>query len=322
MSFIGRLLLLFLFIIPLMSQDLNDDWQDLNDAWHSYILTNTSISTLNSERAYYTHEQVVIKNTVDNLQQGSVWYNAWFNKYLLSNYSKRQLVLLDSLKAIDDELIELKNRQRIEVEDLRHAYESLLVDYETAGVLPAEQGVRNLQIGRWQNVMDRFGPILFPDYKELLNLQFRNPDQRKIILIDIQQLIKAKIFELDSVRNVREDEEELAHRLASFHQDLGLQMEADQDAQQRNASGNSEKVQGWFAADAASGFSEGRGELDMSNETLIEPIDLVSVNVPREEAREMSLDQHSGNDLNYLKMKITEYEALLEEINEELDQSP
>lgn len=315
MSLRVRLLLLLLLVVPMLGQDLND-------AWQAYMSTNARISQLKAERGYYANEQIVIKNTVDHLQKGSVWYNAWFNKYLLANYSKRQLVLLDSVRAIDSELNGLQKRQRIEIEDLRHAYESLLDDYETDGVLPVEQGIRNLQIGRWQNVMDRFGPILFPDYEEILNLQLRNPEQRKIILIDIKKLLQAKIFELDSIRNDREEEEELAHRLASFHEDLGLQMEADQDAQQRDASGNSEKLFGWSTADAASEFYDNRGGLDMATEITAESIDLVSINVPRDDAREMSLEERSGKDLNYLKKKLSEYEALLEEINEELNQSP
>lgn len=310
-----RLLIIVLLVSPLLGQDLND-------AWQAYMSTNTRISQLKNEKAYYANEQLVIKNTVDHLQQSSVWYNAWFNKYLLASYSKRQLVLLDDLRAIDAELNGLQKRQRIEIEDLRLAYETLLDDYETDGVLPAEQGIRNLQIGRWQNVMDRFGPILYPDYSEILNLQMPNPEQRKLVLIDIQKLLQAKIFELDSIRNDRQEEEELAHRLAGFHEDLGLQMEADQDAQQRDASGNSEKLQGWYTADAASEFSEDRGGLNMADDITAGTIDLVSINVPREDAREMSLDRKSGQDINYLEKKLSEYEALLEEINEELNQSP
>jgi hypothetical protein len=315
MSYRIRLLLLLMFVLPMLGQDLNE-------AWQFYISTNTRISQLEDEKAYYTDEQINIKKTVDELHNSSAWYNAWFNKYLLANYSKRQLVLLDSLRAIEAELNDLQRQQRNEIENLRIAYESLLDTYETDGVLPAEQDIRNLQIGRWHNVMDRFGTILYPDYKEILNLQLKNPGQRKIILIDIQRLLQAKIFELDSIRNDREEEEELALRLASFHEDLGLQMEADQDAQQRDASGNSEKLLGWYAADAASEYADNRDAVGLSNERAGAGMDLISVNVPREDAREMSLQQRSGKDLDYLTQKLTEYEALLEEINEELNQSP
>lgn len=315
MSLRVGLLLISLIVGPLHGQDLNN-------AWQAYMSTNSNISMLEAERAFYTDEQMATKNAVDQLKSGSAWYNAWYNKYLLSNLSTRQLVILDSLKAIDTELDVLRNRQASEIEDLKYAYEELLENFEKGGVLPDEQGIRNLQFDRWQKVVDRANPILFPDYSGLLNLQWRNPEQRKFILTDVQSLLKVKIMELDSIQTVREEEEELALRLASFHEDLGLQMEADQDAQQRDASGNSENLRGWSTVNAASEFSDDRGVLDMATEKTTETIDLVSVNVPRGDASEMSLGQRSGKDLNYLKKKLSEYEALLEEINEELDQSP
>ncbi|MBC8375783.1 MAG: hypothetical protein H8E26_07030 [FCB group bacterium] len=317
MSHPTKILLLILLALSLTGQDLNS-------AWQAYMSTNASIAELEARRSSYTQEQIEIKSDVDELQKSSDWYNAWINKFLLSGLSKRQLVILDSLRVFDTELERLRTLQKSEIRDLKFAYENVLQDYEKAGVIPAEQGLRNMQFGRWKRVVDRSSPILFPDYTDVLNLQLRNPEQRKIILMDIQRLLQVKIMELDSIRNVREEEAELALRLASFHDDLGLQMEADPDAQQRDASGNTDKRLGWITTAPSSEFAANDvtedGGRDMASGLSSEAIDLININAPGEEVGEMSLDQRSGQDLNYLKKKLVEYQVLLDQINQELDQ--
>ena len=309
-----RMLMFFLLVISLSGQDLNS-------AWQAYMSTNASIAELEAEKTVYTREQIAIKNEVDQLQKSSTWYNAWINKYLLSNYSERQLVIFDALRAIDFKLERLQKIEETEIGRLKLAYENVLQDYENEGVIPAEQGLRAMQAGRFKRVIRPNTVILFPDYSDLLDLQWRNPQQRKIILTDVQKLIQSKIIELDSIKTVREEEEELALRLADFHEDLGLQMEADQDAQQRDASGDAEKLLGWNTAEATSEFAADYG-VGVGSELSREAIDLININVPHEEIRDMSLEQRFGKDLNYLKKKIIEYETLLEEINQELNQSP
>ncbi len=309
-----RLLIFLLLVLSLSGQDLNS-------AWQAYMSTNASIAELEAEKTVYTREQIAIKNEVDQLQKSSTWYNAWINKYLLSNHSERQLVILDTLRAIDFELERLQKIEETEIGRLKLAYENVLQDYENEGVIPAEQGLRAMQAGRFRRVIRPNTVILFPDYSDLLDLQWRNPQQRKIILMDVQKLLQSKIIELDSIKTVREEEEELALRLADFHEDLGLQMEADQDAQQRDASGDAEKLLGWNTADAASEFAADYG-VGVGSKLSREAIDLININVPHEEIRDMSLEQRFGKDLNYLKKKIIEYETLLEEINQELNQSP
>ncbi|NQT64510.1 MAG: hypothetical protein HQ556_16225 [Candidatus Marinimicrobia bacterium] len=317
MSHLTKILLPTLFALSLVGQDLNS-------AWQAYMSTNASIAELVARRTSYSQEQIEIKSDVDELQQSSDWYNAWINKFLLSGHSKRQLVILDSLRVFDTELERLHSLQKSEIQDLKFAYENVLQDYEKKGVIPVGQSLRNMQnFSRGRRVLS-YSPILFPDYTDLLNLQLHNPEHRKLILTDVQSLLLAKIIELDSIKNVREEEAELALRLASFHEDLGLQMEADPDAQRRNASGNTDKLLGWVTTEPSSEFAvndviedDGR---DMASGLSREAIDLININAPREEVREMSLDQRSGKDLNYLKKKIVEYQMLLEEINQELDQ--
>ncbi len=310
-----------LIILVLLATNLGG--QDLNSVWTPYMSTNSSIAELERKRVAYNQEQIVLKSELDQLQQSSEWYNAWINKYLMSNRSQRQLVILDSLTAIDEEMTRLLMLQESEIKDLKLAYEGLLKDYEEDGIVPAETGLRSLQVGRLIRVL-RPRPILFPDYTEILRLEWRKPEQRRLFLQDIQHLLQVKISELESLHSVRMEEEELAIRLADFHQDLGLQMEADQDAQQRDASGESEKRFGWGVAAATGADAEFAGNanenLDISRSN--EASDLVSINVPREDAREMSLEQPSGKDLEYLGEKLAEYKDLLENINQELNQSP
>ncbi|MBT3253990.1 MAG: hypothetical protein HN995_10015 [Candidatus Marinimicrobia bacterium] len=317
MSHLTKLLSLMMLTLSLAGQDLNRSWQ-------AYMSTNASISELEARRAVYSREQIEIKSEVDRLQESSEWYNAWINKYLLSGHSNRQLVILDSLRLFDRELERLYALQKNEIVDLKSAYENVLEDYETKGVVPAGQGLRTMQNFRFGRRVISYNPILFPDYKELLNLQLNNPKHRKLILTDVQSLLQVKIIELDSIRNVREEEEELALRLASFHDDLGLQMEADPDAQQRDASGNTDKLLGWVTTAPSSEFSTNDAIEDarqgMSGGLSQEAIDLINVNSHQEETRDMSLDQRSGKDLDYLKKKIIEYQSLLDKINQELDQ--
>jgi len=294
--------------------------QDLNRAWQAYMATNSSMSELEAHRAVYTREQVTLRQEVDQLQNTSTWYNAWLNKYLLSNRSERQLVILDSLALINVELKILRTRQSSEIQDLKLAYEAVLQTYEKEGVLTEEQRVASIQVaGLIRGIQPH--PVLFPDYGELLSIEWANPQQRELLLRDIQGLLRAKIEELDSLQSVREEEAELALRLAAFHQDLGLQMEADQDVQQRDASGDADNNLGWGSAYAANEFYDDRTQ-DMMTGLSAEISEPVSINVPREDVGEMSLEQRSGQDLEYLKAKLDEYQALLASINQELNHSP
>lgn len=294
--------------------------QDLNRAWQAYMATNSKMSELEAHRTVYTHEQITLRQEVDQLQNTSTWYNAWLNKYLLSNRSDRQLVILDSLAVIDAELEILRARQSREIQDLKLAYEDVLQTYEKEGVLTEEQRVASIQVaGLIRSIQPH--PILFPDYGELLRIEWANPQQRGLLLQDIQALLRVKIAELDSLQSVREEEAELALRLAAFHQDLGLQMEADQDVQQRDASGDADNNLGWGGALAANEFYDNRTE-DMTTGLSAETSEPVSINVPRENVGEMSLAQRSGQDLEYLKAKLDEYQALLATIDQELNHSP
>lgn len=319
-SLLNRTLILILLIFPLSGQDLNQAWRD-------YMDTNGQLETLKSERSVYAQEQVNLKREVDQLQESSAWYNAWVVKYLLSNHSKRQLVILDSLRSIDLRIDRLKSTQMRDVSALKEAYESALTEYEQEGVRPSELWLKNLQLDRYNRVIETSYVVLFPDYSSILNIEWRSPDQRKHILIDVQRLLQAKIAELDSIRMVRVEEAELAERLADFHEDLGLQIASDQDAQQRDASGEPDKMLGWNYSDATanaiSDESAGGSNRDAFGSDLNrEPVDLININVSRDDVGEMSLARRSGNDLNYLKQKLDEYGTLLEQINQELDQSP
>ena len=315
MSQLVRMLILSILVISLSGQDLNS-------AWQAYMSTSASIAELEAERTVYTREQIAIKNEVDQLQKSSTWYNAWLNKYILSNHSQRQLVILDLVRTIDVDLERLQSIQEGEIGRLKLAYEEVLEDYENAGIIPADQDLKDMQVDRFRRVI-RPNPILFPDYTEILGIDWHNPEQRRLLLLDVYRLLQTKIVELDSIQTVREKEAELAIRLADFHEDLGLQMASEQDAQQRDASGESEKALGWFTADAtANEYAQDGDRENLASSLTSESIDVININVPRADVREMSLDQRSGKDLNYLKTKITQYKTLLEAVDQELNQSP
>ena len=312
-----RMLLFLVFALSLLGQELNT-------AWQSYVTTNANIARLETERSIYQQEQEVIKKEVETLQSGSAWYNAWLNKYLLTRHISRQLVVLDSLKAIEEELSNLQILQGQEMQTMKSAYARVLEEYEK-GVLPSEQNIQNMQPARFRSII-KSTPVLFPDYKNLLNMEWQNPEQRRLLLRDVRRLLDLKIDELDSIHTVREEEAELALRLADFHADMGLHMEADQDAQIRDASGNTEKALGWGFMDASNSPTSGEfaneGGRNEVLDMVVAPSNLTNINVQRDDLREVSQEQMSGSDLNYLEEKISEYKTLLETINQELGQSP
>lgn len=295
--------------------------QDLNSVWDSYMSTNSNITKLEARQSTYLREQIAIKGNVDQLQQESTWYNAWINKYFLSNLSQRQLVILDSLEVIHAELETLKKLEQQEIQALTSAYEQVLDSYDNEEELPVDQRAASLQIGRW---MTRSQPnlILFPDYTNVLEIEWPDPRQRQLLLIDVQHLLEQKVDELDSLRTLREEQAELAARLADFHEDLGLQTESDQDAQQRNSRGETEALQAWYTANPSSEFADIGGKNDLAAGRGLESSDPVSINVPREDVKGLSLQEQTGNDLGYLKQKLEEYQAQLLKINQELNASP
>ncbi len=294
--------------------------QDLNTVWGSYMSTNSNIAELEARQDSYLREQVAIKSNVDQLQKESTWYNAWINKYFLSNLSQRQLVILDSLEVIHANLEQLRRLEQQEMMALTSAYEQVLENYNSEEELPVDQRAASLQIGRW---MTRSQPnlILFPDYTDVLEIEWSDPRQRQLLLVDVQHLLEQKIRELDSLRTLREDQAELAERLADFHEDLGLQMESDQDAQQRNSRGETDALQAWYTAEASNEFADMGEKTDLTAGRGFESSDPVSINVPREDSKGLSLEERTGNDLGYLKQKLQEYQAQLLKINAELNAS-
>lgn len=312
-------------IVIVLISTLSLSAQDLNTAWNAYVTTNAEISRLEIAKAIYQQEQADIKVDVENLRSGSVWYNAWLNKYRLANNSNRQLIVLDSLEVIEAELTTLEALLKQEMETIKSAYDKVLAEYES-GVLPDQESIQTMESYQFRNII-RNTPILFPDYGDLLEMEWQDPGQRRLLLGDVQRLLVLKLAELDSIHTVREEEEELARRLAAFHADMGLQMEADQDAQRRDATGNTEKNLGWgllggSTSPAASDYTSDEGRNEMFDMALSEPSNLTNINVLRDDISTVGLEPGSARDLQYLQKKITEYSNLLEIIEQELDQTP
>ena len=305
-------LLLLLFASSLFSQELSQ-------AWQVYVQTSAEISELQARKNAFSQEQVSLKADVARLQKGSQWYNAWLNKIILSNHSDRQLVILDSLRIIDAELDLLDVKQSTQVHQLKNVYEQLLLSYEQEGRLPTEEPATTARVGRW--LLDQTSTrIQLPDYNDLLDIEYENQELRAMVLLDIQQLLTNKIDQLESILTERLAETELAARLADFHEDLGVQMEADQDVQQRDESGESERLQGWYAMDAATEFASPGGN-DKLSLASVEGIESVSLNIQGDNVQDLTLDTHSSNDTEYLKQRQAEYRALLQKIDTELKRS-
>ncbi len=299
--------------------------QPLEQAWQSYMATSAEISTLQATRNAYFQVQVELKSAGTKLQRNSVWYNAWLNKLLLASNSDRQLAILDSLDVVNGRLDLLLSRQKTELVNLKQAYEEVLSSYEEQGVVLETQRETSRRVGNWL-LNQPSADIQLPDYSDLVNANYKNKELRQLVLADVQQLLLSKIAQLDSLLEYKEAEAELAVRLAEFHQDLGLQMEADQDVQKRDASGESSTNLKWFNSASPTGFADeaeanlGTGASSFGRQSeLSGSIDL---NVQRDGLQSPRSAANSKENRAYLKAKQLEYEALLTAIKKELNHSP
>jgi len=311
--------LLFALTIPLFLQA-----QDLDSAWRAYMSTQSEIEDLANKKAAYQQEQIRIKKELDALQRGSAWYNAWLNKYLQTTYTERQLVIRDSLQFLDESLNGLQPRQLEEINALKQAYDKVLTDY-ASGMLPSDENLQNMGMGQFRSLISEQS-IPFPDYTSLLSIDWESQEHRRLLLDDVRRLLQAKLSELDSIRQVRINEEELATRLADFHADMGLQMEADKDAQRRDAYGNTEKSLGWSLMDAAApsemeayvGDGGSDEMLDMSREAT----SLSNVSMSHKEIDPLTQASEDSRDVSVLNAKILEYQTLLRTVEMELEEGP
>jgi len=292
------------------------------------MATSGDISELQANQSTYFKEQLDLKSEGRRLQQSSAWYNAWLNKLLLASNSDRQLIMLDSLKALNDRLELLLSRQSSELIALKQAYEQVLISYESKGVMLDVERETSRRVGNWllhQPAED----IRLPDYSNLVQGEYENQELRHLVLMDVQHLLLGKLAQLDSLLDRKAAQVELSARLADFHQDLGLQMEADQDIQKRDASGESTKNLNWFntaspleaTGYAGSDGADERVETDVSDRQS-EFSKSVDLNVQRDGLQSPSSFEGSIENLAYLKAKQLEYQNLLTSVNRELMLAP
>lgn len=293
--------------------------QDLENAWQSYSSVNTRISELQTTQDTYIREQELLKQNINDLQSTSSWYNAWINKYLISNHSQRQLVILDSLETIKPQLYQLEQQQDQALREIKIVYEEVLKNYSSEDALPVDQRATSQRVGRLL-LSRKTQNIQLPNYGDLVYGEYENPELRALVLADVRHLLTTKIIQLDSLLELRSAEAELATRLSDFHEDLGLQMEAEGDVQERDPRGEPNKLGGWLSADAATEFSD--GALDGgTDQRFPETSESVSLNIRREGLQGLTSGTGSIKDMDYLKQKQLEYESLLSIVVKELDHS-
>ncbi|MCF6237587.1 MAG: hypothetical protein L3J79_02035 [Candidatus Marinimicrobia bacterium] len=289
---------------------------DLETAWQNYLETSSEIAVLQTEKTAYTTEQLNLRPEVSRLQQSSTWYNAWLNKLLLSGYSQRQLVLIDSLRSVDVRLAVLLSRQKQDQLELKTAYKQILKASAMMGSLSSDDRETALKVGRWFMDQPADQPHL-PDYSDLVNADYGSPELRQLVLVDIEQLLHQKLIQLDSLMQLIAEEQQLASRLAEFHEDLGLQMVADQDGQARDESGAPEPVFAWGAAAEATDNYVGLASARVSSPAP----DAINLKLRNSDDRPGLPLTGSNGRLDNLRAKQLEYAALLELINTELTQT-
>jgi len=314
-------------VLIFLSLTFNLSAQSLEQAWQAYMATSGDISDLQSNQSTYFKEQLDLKSEGIRLQQSSAWYNAWLNKLLLANNSDRQLEILDSLESSNDRLERLLSRQSAELITLKRAYEEVLSSYESKGVMPAEERETSRRVGNWL-LNQPSDDIQLPDYGNLIHGDFENQDLRHLVLMDVQHLLLRKLTQLDSLLNRKVAQAELAVRLTEFHLDLGLQMEADQDFQERDVSGETTKNLNWNYSSSPTemadvgGVDGADGSGASSFDRQVEFSKSVDLNVQRNGLQSPSSFGGSIEDLDYLKAKQLEYQNLLAFVNKELTLAP
>lgn len=299
--------------------------QELDTGWLSYMNTSAELSSIQSQRQELYNEQLDLKTEMDQLQSNSSWYNGWLNKLLLSSNTRRQLEIIEALDQIDSRVEQLRLIQSQELTYLKAQYTAIVKNYEATGVIQDEQRTTAQRMGKL--IMSESPKALsFPEYASLIHDNYSNPTMRKLVLKDVSVLLEIKILQLDSVLAQVEAEAELAQRLYSFHADLGLQIEADRDDQERDQTGEPAKNFSWSNVyDEALAGADGSYNLSpqeqSAQERQISGTEAFAAPVGREALEPGAEAPNQLSNTDYLKAKKLEYEVLLGQIDEELRSS-
>ena len=298
--------------------------QDLESAWQVYLNTNNRITVLREQQQLFLEEQHQVNAESVRLKKSASWYNAWLNKWLLSSYANRQLELADSLQVVSANLTLLINSLAKDQIQLLQAYESLLVSVDDAGALSSRDQETTLRVGRWLSSLPE-NEISLPDYEHLVEEQYANPEIRHLVLSDVQILLMKKIVQLDSLLVERTREERLTNRLAAFHEDLGLQMEVEQDVQERDQDGTPRSFSAWGGVAALNESADDRYDAQTgspigANENRMD--DAVTLSGRRSALQSGSANPQSRANSDYLETRRNEYQQLLLAIEMELKPAP
>ena len=312
----------FVITLTILFGVLSLSAQDLDRAWLAYTGTSSEIATLITRHQTLQTEQLKLLAEMDRLQTNSTWYNGWLNKLLLSGNTQRQLEIIKTLADLDARLNHLTEQHGAEFRELKAAYAHIISDYETTGSISPDlrltaQNVGNLIFGGTPE------SISLPDYSSLVNGDYDNPALRGLVLEDVKIVLSTKLAQLDSLLDKLEAEEELAGRLVAFHEDLGLQLEGSRDIQVRDESGEPTKNFSWNSASEVAAMDGVGDGADLSYQDRQSTAgDALALRVGHESIEPTTEGQAQGNKLSYLQSRRSEYEALLQQINKELRESP
>jgi len=290
--------------------------EDLESAWSSFTVTGSEINHVHTRIESLLQEQSTLKIENIKLQEGATWYNGWLNKWLLSSNADRQLEIVRLIQSRESEKRDLELRRHAELETLKHYYALLASDYEKTGLIPIENRSTAQRVGRLINNVSPKN-ISLPDYGEMIKDQYKSPVLRRMVLEDLSSLLHAKLTQLDSMIDRQNDELELASRLADFHEDLGLQLAAGQDVQERDEQGESIQNYSWESHndqmfDASVGTAA--SVRAASNETRVIRIDRQALSVSNQA-------EIGDDEKTMFEEKREEYQNLLGQIATELNQS-
>jgi hypothetical protein len=245
------------------------------------------------------------------------WYNSWLNKLILSGNTQDQLEIAERIRSLEKDFQNAQVQHALELDQLKQNYDLLISEYEVEGSLSEEHKATVQRVGQVVNQSSQ-GNLHLPDYTSFLNENYASATLRRVVLEDLSVLLTTKLHNIDSLIERDREQVELADRLSAFHDDLGLQMEAGQDIQARNAQGVLAQNNSWehsseISYDAGVG-SEASIRTSVAGDALI-------IRVDRDPVASSTSGSIPLDTRDQLELKRSEYRALLEKISLELQSS-
>lgn len=294
--------------------------QDLRTAWEDYVSTDTELAGAIEEERVLLEQQNELEKEIRSLKENQSWYNGWINEMRLSRKSSEQVALASSLDTVQGQISLLSFERQKAFLSLKRIYRQIV---ETQDLSQSDKAAA-ISLGR-MIIARSDRPLNFPDYSSLLTGPFEDKEIKRLVMQDLQSVLRMKLNSVDSLLTEKRSERKLVLRLNEFHRDLALQLESDRDL-------GSGRLQQLGVGRASEEPSEGEildnrpyaGFWEDDFSAVGEPKSGVDVSVPQDQVtQENPVDSplelgSIERDIDLLESKRHQYRELLRQIEKEL----